>query len=115
MAIAVVSGTVSLYILFTQPTDNKTLFIISVVSLLVGILADRRAGKLEDRNARAACRDRIFTNLYGFQPWNLAAARKRGDWEDTKSLLALWPRCNRRCHQGSRACAVAAAPASRPA
>lgn len=51
MAIAVVSGTVSLYILFTQPTDNKTLFIISVVSLLVGMLADRRAGKLEDRNA----------------------------------------------------------------
>ena len=33
--------------------------------------------------------DRIFTNLYGFQPWNLDAARKRGDWEDTKSLLAL--------------------------
>jgi hypothetical protein len=50
-AIAVVSGTVSLYFLFTQPTDDKTLFIISVVSLLVGILADRRAGKLEDRNA----------------------------------------------------------------
>ena len=50
MAIAVVSGTVSLYFLFTQPTDNKTLFIISVVSLLIGIVADRRAGKLEDRN-----------------------------------------------------------------
>lgn len=51
MAVAVVSGTVSLYFLFTQPTDNKTLFIISVVSLLIGIVADRRAGKLEDRNA----------------------------------------------------------------
>ncbi len=35
--------------------------------------------------------DRIFTNLYGFQPWNLEAARQRGDWEDTKSLLALGP------------------------
>ncbi len=35
--------------------------------------------------------DRIFTNLYGFQPWNLDAARKRGDWEDTRSLLALGP------------------------
>ena len=35
--------------------------------------------------------DRIFTNLYGFRPWNLAHARKRGDWEDTKSLLALGP------------------------
>lgn len=38
-----------------------------------------------------ADRDRIFTNLYGFQPWNLDAARKRGDWEDTKSLLGLGP------------------------
>ncbi len=35
-----------------------------------------------------ADRDRIFTNLYGYQPWNLAAARKRGDWDDTKALLA---------------------------
>ncbi|MEY2882838.1 MAG: NADH-quinone oxidoreductase subunit NuoF [Pseudomonadota bacterium] len=35
--------------------------------------------------------DRIFTNLYGFQPWNLEHARKRGDWEDTKALLALGP------------------------
>ncbi|OGS48627.1 MAG: NADH-quinone oxidoreductase subunit F [Erythrobacter sp. RIFCSPHIGHO2_12_FULL_63_10] len=33
-------------------------------------------------------KDRIFTNLYGFQPWNLAAAQKRGDWDDTKALLA---------------------------
>ncbi|GGE06193.1 NADH-quinone oxidoreductase subunit F [Polymorphobacter glacialis] len=38
-----------------------------------------------------ADRDRIFTNLYGFQPWNLEAARKRGDWEDTKALLAVGP------------------------
>ena len=35
--------------------------------------------------------DRIFTNLYGFQPWNLEHARLRGDWEDTKSLLAGGP------------------------
>jgi len=32
--------------------------------------------------------DRIFTNLYGFEPWNLDAARKRGDWDGTKELLA---------------------------
>ncbi len=38
-----------------------------------------------------ADKDRIFTNLYGFQPWNLAAARKRGDWEDTRALLAGGP------------------------
>ena len=31
--------------------------------------------------------DRIFTNLYGFQPFNLAAAIKRGDWADTKKLM----------------------------
>ena len=51
MAIAIVSGTVSLYFLFNQPTDDKRLFLISVVSLLISMLADRRAGKLEDRNA----------------------------------------------------------------
>ncbi|MXO66001.1 NADH-quinone oxidoreductase subunit NuoF [Altericroceibacterium endophyticum] len=35
-----------------------------------------------------ADKDRIFTNVYGFQPWNLDAARKRGDWDNTKDLLA---------------------------
>ena len=33
-------------------------------------------------------KDRIFTNLYGYQPWGLKAARQRGDWDDTKALLA---------------------------
>ncbi|MCS7268435.1 MAG: NADH-quinone oxidoreductase subunit NuoF [Geminicoccaceae bacterium] len=33
-------------------------------------------------------RDRIFTNLYGERPWNLAAARRRGDWDGTKDLIA---------------------------
>jgi NADH-quinone oxidoreductase subunit F len=33
-------------------------------------------------------KDRIFTNLYGTQPWNLAAARMRGDWDGTKDLLS---------------------------
>ena len=32
-------------------------------------------------------KDRIFTNLYGYQPWNLAAAQARGDWDNTKALL----------------------------
>jgi NADH-quinone oxidoreductase subunit F len=32
-------------------------------------------------------KDRIFTNVYGYQPWNLAAAQKRGDWDKTKALL----------------------------
>ena len=36
-------------------------------------------------------KDRIFTNLYGFQsPW-LKAARGRGDWDDTKQWLAKGP------------------------
>ncbi|MGE5722921.1 MAG: NADH-quinone oxidoreductase subunit F, partial [Sphingomonadales bacterium] len=33
-------------------------------------------------------KDRIFTNLYGFQPWNLKSAQKRGDWDDTRGLMA---------------------------
>jgi NADH-quinone oxidoreductase subunit F len=36
-----------------------------------------------------ADKDRIFTNLYGFQePW-LKAARQRGDWDNTKALMAI--------------------------
>ena len=35
-----------------------------------------------------ADKDRIFTNLYGAQDWRLAAARKRGDWDGTKDILA---------------------------
>ncbi|MEM8694397.1 MAG: NADH-quinone oxidoreductase subunit NuoF [Pseudomonadota bacterium] len=32
-------------------------------------------------------KDRIFTNVYGFQPWGIDAAMKRGDWDNTKTLL----------------------------
>jgi NADH-quinone oxidoreductase subunit F len=33
-------------------------------------------------------KDRIFTNLYGTQPWNLAAARRRGNWDGTAGIIA---------------------------
>jgi NADH-quinone oxidoreductase subunit F len=36
-------------------------------------------------------KDRIFTNLYGYQPWTLDAAIKRGAWDNTKKLLELGP------------------------
>lgn len=36
-----------------------------------------------------ADKDRIFTNLYGFQDWGLKAAQKRGDWDKTKDLLKI--------------------------
>ena len=32
-------------------------------------------------------KDRIFTNLYGFEDWGLDGARRRGDWDNTKALL----------------------------
>ena len=32
--------------------------------------------------------DRIFTNLYGFESSGLEAAKKRGDWKDTKDFIA---------------------------
>ena len=35
--------------------------------------------------------DRVFTNLYGFQDWGLEAAYKRGDWDNTKSILEKGP------------------------
>jgi NADH-quinone oxidoreductase subunit F len=36
-----------------------------------------------------ADKDRIFTNLYGFQSPYLKAARQRGDWDNTKGLMAI--------------------------
>ncbi len=33
-------------------------------------------------------KDRIFTNLYGIEDWGLAGARKRGDWDGTRALIA---------------------------
>ncbi len=32
-------------------------------------------------------KDRIFTNLYGTKPWNLAAAQMRGDWDGTAAII----------------------------
>ncbi len=34
-------------------------------------------------------KDRIFTNLYGFESWELQSAQKRGDWDGTKAILEL--------------------------
>jgi NADH-quinone oxidoreductase subunit F len=34
-----------------------------------------------------ADKDRIFTNVYGFQDWGLKAAQKRGDWDKTAALM----------------------------
>jgi NADH-quinone oxidoreductase subunit F len=34
-------------------------------------------------------KDRIFTNLYGFQSWGLKAAMARGDWDNTKKLMEI--------------------------
>jgi NADH-quinone oxidoreductase subunit F len=35
-----------------------------------------------------ADKDRIFTNLYGFQSWRIDAAIMRGDWDNTAALMA---------------------------
>jgi NADH-quinone oxidoreductase subunit F len=36
-----------------------------------------------------ADKDRIFTNVYGYQDWGLKGAQGRGDWDNTKALMAL--------------------------
>src|SRR5690242_10493023 len=38
-----------------------------------------------------ADKDRIFTNLYGFEDWGLKGAMKRGAWDDTKAILEKGP------------------------
>ncbi len=34
-------------------------------------------------------KDRIFTNLYGYEDWTLKGAQARGDWDGTKKLLEM--------------------------
>src|ERR1700751_2504034 len=38
-----------------------------------------------------ADKDRIFTNLYGFQDVSLEGAKKSGQWDNTKAILELGP------------------------
>ena len=38
-----------------------------------------------------ADKDRIFTNLYGFEDWGLKAAKKRGAWDGTKAIIDKGP------------------------
>lgn len=38
-----------------------------------------------------ADKNRIFTNLYGFDDWKLAGAKARGDWAGMKDILAKGP------------------------
>jgi NADH-quinone oxidoreductase subunit F len=35
-----------------------------------------------------ADKDRIFTNVYGYQDWGLKAAQARGDWDNTAALMS---------------------------
>ena len=34
-------------------------------------------------------KDRIFTNLYGYQEWGLKGAQARGDWDETARLMQI--------------------------
>tara|TARA_B100001121_G_scaffold310639_1_gene343401 strand:+ start:9697 stop:11004 length:1308 start_codon:yes stop_codon:yes gene_type:complete len=34
-------------------------------------------------------KDRIFTNLYGLQEWDIHGAEARGDWDNTKALIEM--------------------------
>ncbi|PWR25576.1 NADH-quinone oxidoreductase subunit NuoF [Zavarzinia aquatilis] len=36
-------------------------------------------------------KDRIFTNLYGFEDWSLPAAKMRGDWDGTAEIISKGP------------------------
>jgi NADH-quinone oxidoreductase subunit F len=38
-----------------------------------------------------ADKDRIFTNLYGFEDWGLKGAIKRGAWDGTKGIIEKGP------------------------
>lgn len=44
---------------------------------------------MSDVIAPLSDKDRIFTNVYGFQDWGIDAAMKRGDWDNTRTLLEI--------------------------
>lgn len=44
---------------------------------------------MSDVIAPLSDKDRIFTNVYGFQDWGIDAAIRRGDWDNTKALLEI--------------------------
>ena len=50
MIIAIVSGIISLWQLFASPAPNFIPATISVVALVLGLVIDRQARRLEDRN-----------------------------------------------------------------
>jgi multidrug efflux pump subunit AcrB len=51
MIIAIVAGVVSLWSLFASPAPSFVPATISVVALVIGMVIDRQARRLEDRNA----------------------------------------------------------------
>jgi multidrug efflux pump subunit AcrB len=51
MIVAIVSGIISLWQLFASPVPNYVPATISVVALVLGMVMDRQARRLEDRNA----------------------------------------------------------------
>ncbi len=60
-------------------------------------------------------KDRIFTNLYGFEDWGLDGAQEARRLGRHQGHSSTGPRLDRRARSRTRACAAAAAPASRPA
>ena len=50
MIVAIVAGIVSLYLLFTSPTQDRTAALVSVVALVIGIGIDWRVRKMDDSN-----------------------------------------------------------------
>ena len=47
--------------------------------------------RTKEASSMLADKDRIFTNLYGFQDWGLKGAKKRGAWDGTKAILEKGP------------------------
>ena len=56
-------------------------------------------------------KDRVFTNLYGLYDPGLDAARKRGDWDNTKAIIEKGREWIVE-EMNPPACGAAAAPAS---
>lgn len=50
MIVAIVAGAVSLWLLFTSPAADRTMAVVSVVALVIGLGIDWRARKLDEND-----------------------------------------------------------------
>ncbi len=75
-------------------------FAVLAAIVIAGLTSSARGRSKMGYTGPLSDKDRIFTNVYGFQSPDLKAAQARGDWDNTKALMAVGPGRDHRRGQG---------------